>query len=183
MSVTEPGFELGAVWFHGQDVSTLPAHRALSCSLPSLWWWPGRDWPSSFLPWAPALTACARVRSGWPRGLRGVCGDDGPEAEGGDRTHAGCAGAAHRLPRGVERPDWGEGWLWGGILTGPGPGRGGAGTLSLWKLRALQLVGVGPEKGGRGFGSLPARGSTERLPGAGAPPSAWEEEEEEGLDG
>ncbi|KAM7084228.1 calcium-binding protein 4-like isoform 4-T4 [Molossus nigricans] len=37
--------------------------------------------------------------SGWPCGLRGICGTDGPKAERGDGAHAGGAGAAHGLPR------------------------------------------------------------------------------------
>mgnify|MGYP001854555784 CR=1 FL=1 len=36
--------------------------------------------------------------SGWPRGLRGLCADDGAEAAGGDGSHGGCEGAEDRLP-------------------------------------------------------------------------------------
>lgn len=53
----------------------------------------------------------------------------------------------------------GGGWLAGGILTGFPPRRPGeTGSLSLWRPRALQLVGLGLGRGRRGFDSLPAGG-------------------------
>lgn len=115
---------------------------------------------------APAfsmVTLC--LRSGWPCGLRGVCGIDGPKAEGGDSTHVGGAGAAHRLPRGVERGRVGR-WVGSWAADRPtglpsGPERWwGAGGPSLWRPRALQMVGLG--QGGIGEG--PSRSQLEDPP-------------------
>jgi len=44
---------------------------------------------------------CPFFRSGWPRGLRGLCADDGAEAAGGDGPHGGREGAEDRLPGGM----------------------------------------------------------------------------------